>query len=36
VANGLRNPGGIAAGQTLRLPPKDKGGRRLPTTGVTR
>ncbi|MGK5110799.1 CIS tube protein [Geodermatophilus sp. CPCC 205506] len=36
TVNGLRNPGGIAAGQVLRLPPKDKGGGRLPTAGVLR
>lgn len=24
AANGLRNPGGVTAGQTLLLPPKDK------------
>ena len=28
AANGLRNPGGLVAGQTLVLPPKDKGARR--------
>lgn len=36
AANGLRNPGGITPGQTLRLPPKDKGGRRPPAAGGPR